>query len=100
MCCVACRASPQYPPASLHSSMCSTPTEGGSSMPDSSLAVANTSATGVFDLRHWIDQARAMDQLKDVSGADVKFEIGALTDLNAKRGGPALLFDHCAGYQD
>jgi UbiD family decarboxylase len=69
-------------------------------MPDTGMALPGTSATDVFDLRRWIDQARAMQQLKDVTGADVKFEIGAITDLNAKRGGPALLFDQCTGYAD
>ena len=69
-------------------------------MPDTGLVSRGMSATDVFDLRRWIDRARAMDQLKDVAAEDVKFEIGAITDLNAKRGGPALLFDRCTGYQD
>jgi len=57
-------------------------------------------ASGAFDLRAWMNQARMMGQLKEVNGADLKFEIGAITDLNAKRGGPALLFNHSVGSQD
>jgi UbiD family decarboxylase len=55
-------------------------------------------ANKVFDLRSWIDQARAIGQLKDVAGAALEFELGAITDLNAKRGGPALLFSEFPGY--
>jgi len=69
-------------------------------VPDTCIATSGAAATDVFDLRRWIDQARTMDQLKDVHDAEVKFEIGAITDLNAKRGGPALLFDKCPGYRE
>jgi UbiD family decarboxylase len=58
----------------------------------------NVVATGVFDLRRWLEKAKAIGQLKEVEGADLKFELGCITDLNAKRGGPALLFKHFKGY--
>jgi UbiD family decarboxylase len=53
---------------------------------------------GVFDLRTWLDRARECDQLQDVHGADLNLELGALTDLNAKRRGPAFLFSGFPGY--
>ena len=54
--------------------------------------------TGVFDLRRWLQKAKSIGQLKEVEGADLKFELGCITDLNAKRGGPALLFKNFKGY--
>ena len=57
-----------------------------------------TSATGLFDLRRWLEKAKAIGQLKEVEGADLKFELGCITDLNAKRRGPALLFKNFKGY--
>ena len=60
----------------------------------------NNVPAGVFDLRYWLQQAQAMGQVKNVEGADLKFELGAITDLNAKRGGPALLFDKFPGYKE
>lgn len=57
-------------------------------------------AGSVFDLRRWLEKARAIDQLRDVRGANLKFEVGAITELNAKRNGPALLFDNFEGYPE
>jgi len=68
-------------------------------MPDTNVVSHRTAATMNFDLRRWIEQARAAEQLRNVHEADVKFEIGTITDLNAKRGGPALLFDRCPGFR-
>lgn len=51
-----------------------------------------------FDLRHWIEEAKSLGQLKEVEGADLKFEVGCITDLNATRGGPSLLFKNFKGY--
>ncbi len=58
------------------------------------------SKSNAFDLRTWIEKARAIGQLADVEGADLRFELGAITDLNAKRRGPALLFRSFAGFPD
>jgi 3-polyprenyl-4-hydroxybenzoate decarboxylase len=58
----------------------------------------NVVVTGVFDLRRWLQKAKSIGQLKEVEGADLKFELGCITDLNAKRGGPALLFKNFKGY--
>jgi UbiD family decarboxylase len=52
-----------------------------------------------FDLRHWIEEAKSLGQLKEVEGADLKFEVGCITDLNAKRGGPSFLFKSFKGYK-
>jgi UbiD family decarboxylase len=53
----------------------------------------------VKDLRQWLDQMRAQDLVRDVRGADPTLEVGAVTDLNAKRDKWVLLFDEIAGYQ-
>jgi UbiD family decarboxylase len=58
----------------------------------------NVVVTGVFDLRRWLQKAKSIGQLKEVEGADLKFELGCITDPNAKRGGPALLFKNFKGY--
>ena len=58
------------------------------------------SATGVFDLRRWLEKAKAIGQLKEVEGADPKFELGCIADLNAKRSGPPLLFKNFKGYKE
>src|SRR5260370_21354198 len=55
-------------------------------------------ATGAFDLRAWIEKARTIGQLREVENADPRLELGAITELNAKRRGPALLFKGFAGY--
>lgn len=62
---------------------------------------ANVARTtrGAFDLRAWIEKARDQGQLRDVDGADPRLEVGAITELNAKRRGPALLFDNFPGYR-
>src|SRR5258708_39087353 len=57
-------------------------------------------ATGVFDLRRWLEKAKAIGQLKEVEGAELRFELGCITDLNAKRGGPPLLFKNFKGYKE
>src|SRR5690348_16250763 len=51
-----------------------------------------------FDLRAWIEKVRAAGQLREVQGADPRLEVGAITELNAKRRGPALLFGKFPGY--
>ena len=51
-----------------------------------------------FDLRAWIQNARALGQVQDVEGADLKHELGAIAEINSRRGGPAFLFDKFAGY--
>ena len=51
-----------------------------------------------FDFRVWIEKARAIGQLREVENADPHLELGAITELNAKRRGPALLFGGFPGY--
>ena len=50
------------------------------------------------DLRKYIQDMSEAGELKVVEGADWNLEIGAVTDLNAKKRGPALLFDKISGY--
>src|SRR5437879_2171877 len=54
--------------------------------------------TGAFDFRAWIEKARSIGQLREIENADPRLELGAITELNAKRRGPALLFKRFAGY--
>ena len=52
-----------------------------------------------LDLRAWLDAARALGELKEVSGADWNLELGAISELNVKKEhAPALLFDDIPGY--
>lgn len=55
------------------------------------------------DLRGWIEHMRGRGLVKDVAGASWDLEVGAITDLNAKRGKWVLLFDqiqdHDPGYR-
>ncbi len=50
------------------------------------------------DLRQWIDQVNSMGVLRQVDGADWNLDIGAITDLNAKKHKFALLFDNIKDY--
>src|SRR5260370_13029977 len=61
---------------------------------------AQSVATGVFDLRRWLEKAKAIGQLREVEGAELRVEFGCSTDLNAKRGGPPLLFKNFKGYKE
>jgi UbiD family decarboxylase len=54
--------------------------------------------SGVEDLRGWLEHMRSRGLVSDVRGADAYLEVGAITDLNAKRGQRVLLFDEIAGY--
>ena len=51
------------------------------------------------DLRDWLRQVETMGELRFVKGADWDLEIGAVTDLVAKksRDNWALLFDEIKG---
>jgi UbiD family decarboxylase len=52
-----------------------------------------------LDLRAWLDEIRALGELKDVRGADWNLELGAISELNVKKDPvPALLFDEIPGY--
>jgi UbiD family decarboxylase len=52
-----------------------------------------------LDLRAWLDDVRKFGELKDVTGADWKLELGAISELNVKKDpNPALLFDEIKGY--
>jgi hypothetical protein len=60
---------------------------------------SQSAPAGVFDLRRCLEQTKAIGQLIEVEDAALKFELGAITDLNAKRSSPALLFKNFEGYQ-
>lgn len=51
-----------------------------------------------LNLSEFIENVDRLGELRHVRGADWNLEIGAVTDLNAKRHGPALLFDEIKGY--
>lgn len=54
-----------------------------------------------LDLRAWIDEARALGELRDVRGADWNLELGTISELNVKKAHPpALLFDAIPGYPE
>lgn len=54
-----------------------------------------------LDLRAWIQNMEAQEQLTQVNGADWDLEIGAISELNVKKDNPAaLLFDQVPGYPD
>jgi UbiD family decarboxylase len=52
-----------------------------------------------LDLRPWLAEAERLGELKTVRGADWNLELGAISELNVKKGvPPALLFDEIKGY--
>lgn len=53
-----------------------------------------------MDLRKYLQDVEKLGQLAKISEADWNLEIGAVTDLNAKKRGPALLFDNIKGYPE
>jgi UbiD family decarboxylase len=50
------------------------------------------------DLRQWIDIVQEMGELAHPIGADWNLEIGAISEVDYKKRGPALLFDEIKGY--
>jgi UbiD family decarboxylase len=52
----------------------------------------------VEDLRGWLEHMRSRGLVREVLGADAYLEVGAITDLNAKRRKWVLLFDQIGGY--
>lgn len=52
-----------------------------------------------FDLRAWLADLRRLGEVEDLAGVASELEIGALTDLNAKNRGPALLFSEIKGFE-
>lgn len=52
----------------------------------------------VFSLRHWLEQVNESGLLKTVSGADVKHEIGAITEINVTTGQHVLRFEDIPGF--
>ena len=46
--------------------------------------------TDVTDMRGYIDVLEGMGELRHIDGADLKTEVGALTELAADKEGPAL----------
>jgi len=54
--------------------------------------------TDVTDMRGYIELLEEMGELRRIDGADLKTEVGALTELSADKEGPALLFDNFKNY--
>src|ERR1044071_2349367 len=52
----------------------------------------------VTDMREYIQCLEEMGEIKKFDGADLKIEVGALTERAAEKEGPALLFGGFAGY--
>jgi UbiD family decarboxylase len=52
------------------------------------------------DLRSWLEEVDKIGELKQVEGAHWDREIGAISELMAENGGPALLFDKIQDYPD
>jgi UbiD family decarboxylase len=52
----------------------------------------------IGDLREFMSALEATHEIRTVDGADWDLEIGAITELNFEREGPALLFDNIKGY--
>ncbi|MBI2319223.1 MAG: UbiD family decarboxylase, partial [Betaproteobacteria bacterium] len=50
------------------------------------------------DLREWLEQVEAIGELAHPLGADWNLEIGAISEIDYKKRGPALLFDQIKGY--
>lgn len=50
------------------------------------------------DLRAFLDQVKAYNDLKSISGANLKFDIGVVSELSFENQGPALIFDKIDGY--
>jgi UbiD family decarboxylase len=48
----------------------------------------------VTDMREYIETLDAMGELRRLEGADLKLEVGALTERAAEKEGPALLFSN------
>lgn len=61
--------------------------------------MAGKSSSSVFDMRRWLETAKAAGQLKEVEKAALHLEVGGITELNAKRAGPAILFDKFEGFK-
>ena len=55
---------------------------------------------GYRDLRGWMDQAKKIEELKVIEGADPHLEVGTMVQIDGKNEGPALLFSKVKGYSD
>jgi UbiD family decarboxylase len=61
---------------------------------------ASTEAFAGFDLRAWVAELADLGELAELPGVSQELEIGAVTDLNAKHRGPALLFTDIVGCEE
>ena len=52
------------------------------------------------DLREWLAKIEEIGELKTIHEADPELEIGALTEINDGKKGPALLFEKIKGYPE
>ncbi|MEM0373736.1 MAG: UbiD family decarboxylase, partial [Sulfolobales archaeon] len=51
-----------------------------------------------MEIRKFIEEVRKLGLLREIRGADWNLEIGAITDLNAKKKKYTLLFDEIKDY--
>src|SRR5262245_36313768 len=54
----------------------------------------------ISDMRGFIRCLEEMDEVKTLKRADLKLEVGALTERAAEKEGPALLFSNFDGYPE
>src|ERR1700757_1473609 len=52
----------------------------------------------IFDLRQFLDRLESLGDLKRISHAGLKYEIGAISEVAFEKSGPALVFDQIEGY--
>lgn len=52
----------------------------------------------VPDLRSFLERLEALGELKKISGAKLRLEVGVISELSFQHHGPALLFDRFEGY--
>src|SRR3954451_18886105 len=78
-----------------------TPTPRGALVADGpavARALQSDPLYGYDDLRGFLDRAEQLGQMKPLAGAHWDLEIGGITEIEALRKGPALLFDAVPGY--
>jgi UbiD family decarboxylase len=52
----------------------------------------------ITDLRGFLQQLEAVDELRGVTGASLAYEIGCISEISFQNRGPALIFDQIPGY--
>ncbi len=54
----------------------------------------------VYDLRKHLEKLESIGQLKKLNGVPLKHVVGGITDRNAQKYGPTILFDNFEGYPE